>query len=108
MNLEKFKVNEKDFVIINATHKCIMVVEVKNQLGSGDSVAKSTKQLLEAKEDFEAWFATEGLQNWRFTPLIYTEKIDINFEIHCSKCEQFVIVGRISSHKNPRMIFYRI
>ena len=91
MNLDKFKVNEKDFVIINATHKCIMVVEVKNCLGAGNSVEKSKTQLLDAKEDFEAWFASEGLENWRFIPLIYTEQIAI--EITCSECKKYVIVG---------------
>ena len=91
MNLDKFKVNEKDFVIINATHKCIMVVEVKNCLGAGNSVEKSKTQLVEAKEDFEAWFASEGLENWRFIPLIYTEEIAI--EITCSECKKYVIVG---------------
>ena len=93
MNLDKFKVNEKDFVIINATHKCIIVVEVKNRLGTGNSVEKSIQQLLEAKEDLEEWFATEGLEHWRFIPIIYTEKVDV--EINCSQCEQFIIVGRI-------------
>ena len=34
LNLEKVKVNEKDFVIINATHQYIPVVEVKNHLGA--------------------------------------------------------------------------
>ena len=93
MNLDKVKVNEKDFVIINATHQCIIVIEVKNTLGAGDSVEKSIKQLQDAKEDFEAWFATEGLEHWRFIPIIYTEKLDI--EINCSQCEQFIIVGMI-------------
>jgi hypothetical protein len=32
MNLERFKVNEKDFVILNATRRCIIVVEVKRTL----------------------------------------------------------------------------
>ena len=91
MNLDKFKVNEKDFVIINATHKCIIVVEVKNRLGTGNSVEKSIQQLLEAKEDLEAWFATEGLEHWRFIPIVYTEKIDV--EINCSECKKLVIEG---------------
>ena len=91
MNLDKFKVSEKDFVIINATRKSIIVVEVKNNLGAGTSVAKSINQLQEAKEDFEAWFATEGLEHWRFIPMIYAERTTI--EISCSECQISVIIG---------------
>ena len=97
MNLDKVKVNEKDFVIINATHQCIIVIEVKNTLGAGDSVEKSIKQLQDAKEDFEAWFATEGLEHWRYIPMVYTEKIES--EINCSVCKQFVIRGKEYFHK---------
>ena len=56
LNLDRtFKVSEKDFVIISFTYWYIMVIEVKKTLGAGDSVAKSTKQLMEAKEDLEAY-----------------------------------------------------
>ena len=68
-----------------------MVIEVKNTLGAGDSVTKSITQLLEAKEDLEAWFATEGLENWTYRPMIYAEKIEI--DINCSECKRFVIIG---------------
>ena len=105
MNLDKVKVNEKDFVIINATHQCIIVIEVKNTLGAGDSVVKSKQQLIEAKQDFEAWFATEGIEHWRFIPIIYTEKIDI--EIKCSECKQYVILGMILFNNYPHSIYKR-
>ena len=75
----------------NATHKCVIVIEVKNTLGSGKSVTKSIEQLLEVKDDLEAWFATEGLQLWRFISMIYAEEITI--EIKCSTCKQYVIKG---------------
>mgnify|MGYP001440582905 CR=1 FL=1 len=91
MNLDKFKVNEKDFVIINVLRRCILVIEVKSTLGAGNSIEKSIHQLNEAKEDLEAWFATEGLEHWSFIPLIYTEKIDPT--IDCSTCNQHIIQG---------------
>ena len=69
------------------------MVEVKNHLGAGDSIRRSVAQLQDAKVDLETWFGTEGLEHWRFIPLIYTEKI--NFDINCSECKQFVIVGKI-------------
>ena len=93
LNLDKVEVNEKDFVIINATHQYIAVVEVKNHLGAGVSIGKSIIQLREAKDDLETWFGTEGLEHWRFIPLIYTEKL--KFDINCSECKRFVIVGKI-------------
>ena len=91
INLDRFKVKEKDFVIINATRRCILVIEVKRTLGAGDSFGKSIQQLNEAKEDLEAWFATEGLHHWLFIPMIYTEKIDLT--IDCNKCNEHVIEG---------------
>jgi hypothetical protein len=96
MNLDRFKVNEKDFVILNATRKCILVIEVKQTLGAGESIEKSIKQLSEAKEDLEAWFGTEGLEDWTYVPMIYTEKIEP--AIDCYRCNQHVIEGNV---KNP-------
>ena len=95
MNLDKFKVNEKDFVIINVSRRCILVIEVKSTLGAGNSIEKSIHQLYEAKEDLEAWFATEGLEHWSFIPLIYAEKIDPT--IDCSTCNQHIIQGIYST-----------
>ena len=93
MNLDRFKVNEKDFVILNATRRCIIVVEVKKTLGAGDSIEKSIEQLTEAKEDLEAWFGTEGLEHWTYVPMIYTEKIQP--DIDCYRCNQHVMEGNV-------------
>ena len=93
LNVDRaFKVKEKDFVIINATRKCIMIIEVKRTLGAGDSLAKSEMQLLGAKEDLEVWFGTEGLHNWLYIPMIYTDKIEP--VISCDECHKLVIEGR--------------
>ena len=93
MNLDRFKVNEKDFVILNATRRCIIVVEVKKTLGAGDSIEKSIEQLTEAKVDLEAWFGTEGLEHWTYVPMIYTEKIQP--DIDCYRCNQHVMEGNV-------------
>ena len=92
LNLDRtFKVSEKDFVIISFTYRYVMVIEVKKTLGAGDSVAKSTKQLIEAKEDLEAWFGTEGLHNWMYIPVIFAENITI--PLNCHSCNEFIITG---------------
>ena len=91
MNLDRFKVNEKDFVILNATRRSIIVIEVKQTLGAGDSIQKSIHQLSEAKEDLEAWFGTEGLEHWTYIPMIYTEKVEP--DIDCYRCNQHVMEG---------------
>ena len=67
----------------------LLVIEVKNALGAGQSVAKSIKQLKEAKKDLEAWFAAEGLEHWVYNPMIYTEKIEV--QINCSECKKFIM-----------------
>ena len=57
------------FVILNATYRCIAVIEVKNGLGAGDSVNKCIQMLRNAKVDFEGWFsksAQEGLNRRTF------------------------------------------
>ena len=97
MNLDSFKVNEKDFVIINATRRCIIVIEVKRTLGAGDSIEKSIDQLSEAKEDLEAWFGTEGLEHWTYIPMIYTEEIEPI--INCNRCNQHIMEGNVKYHQ---------
>ena len=92
LNLEKFKITEKDFVIINSNRRCIIVIEVKKTLGAGNSVEKSFQQLKEAKEDFEAWFGTEELHKWIFIPMIFTEEIQQN--ITCIECLKYIIEGK--------------
>ena len=69
-----------------------MVVEVKKNLGAGESLEKSTKQLQEAKKDLEAWFGTDGLNHWVFIPVIFTENVGI--QIDCNECKRFVMVGK--------------
>ena len=92
LNLDRtLKVKEKDFVIINATRRCIMIIEVKRTLGAGDSIEKSEAQLLDAKKDLEVWFGTEGLHHWLYIPMIYTEKVDP--VLGCDECNKFVIEG---------------
>ena len=94
MNLDRaFMVSEKDFVIISATYQYVMVIEVKKTLGAGQSVEKSTKQLLEAKLDMETWFDTEGLHNWKYIPLIVTENITTT--IDCDVCRKFIVEGML-------------
>ena len=99
LNLDRvMKVSEKDFVIINASYRYVMVVEVKRTLGAGESLEKSAKQLKEAKEDLEAWFGTEGLHNWVFIPVIFTENIDN--PINCEECKRFIVEGKLVKNLN--------
>ena len=49
---------------------------------------------LKAKEDLEAWFGTEGLEDWTYLPMIYTEKIEP--DIDCDRCNQHVIEGNVN------------
>ena len=96
MNLDRFKVNDKDFVILNATRRCIIVIDVKRTLGATPgSFEVSIEQLSEAKEDLEAWFGTEGLHNWTYIPMIYTEKNDLNTDNDGYK--DFIIEGNYFS-----------
>ena len=96
MNLDRFKVNDKDFVILNVTRRCIIVIDVKRTLGATPgSFEVSIEQLIEAKEDLEAWFGTEGLDNWTYIPMIYTEKNDLSTDNDGYK--DFIIEGNYFS-----------
>ena len=98
LNLDKtLKVCEKDFVIISATFKYIMVIEVKKTLGPGDSIEKSKQQLLDSMEDLESWYESDGIQNWMYIPMIFTEKIEI--PIDCNECKRFIIEGNYINDK---------
>ena len=44
LNLEKFKITEKDFVIINNNRRCIIVIEVKKTLSHRDYLTLLTQE----------------------------------------------------------------
>ena len=72
------KLEEKDFIIINLTYRYIMVIEVKNTYGAGKSAEKADKQLMGAKESFQAYFGADLDPSWSFLPLIYCNQVKEN------------------------------
>ena len=91
--------HEKDFVLVSATHQCIVVIESKSTLGAGDSINKSMEQLLDTKADLESYFSSDVLKQnpwmsseWAFVPMIYCKEIVEGVEISPT-CEDFVIKG---------------
>ena len=91
--------HEKDFVLVSATHQCIVVIESKSTLGAGDSLKKSMEQLLDTKGDLESYFSSDVLKEypwmsseWVFVPMVYCEEIEEGVEIS-QTCEDFIIKG---------------
>ena len=92
--------HEKDFVLVSANNKCIVVIEAKSTLGAGDSLSKSMEQLLNTKADLESYFTSDVLRDnpwlsseWVFVPMIYCEEIEEDVIISQSS-EDFVIQGK--------------
>ena len=92
--------HEKDFVVVSATHQCIVVIESKSTLGAADSINKSMDQLLDTKTDLESYFSSDVLKEypwmsseWVFVPMVYCEEIEEGVEISPT-CEDFVIKGK--------------
>ena len=73
---------EKDIVIVNKTHRYIMVVSVKRELKDiiiskpkkpkKTLLDKISDELLDAKSRLESWFSTEVDSSWKFIPIIYS------------------------------------
>ena len=92
--------HEKDFVLVSATHQCIVVIESKSTLGAADSINKSMDQLRNTKSDLESYFSSDVLKEnpwmsseWVFVPMVYCEEIEEGVEISPT-CEDFVIKGK--------------
>ena len=98
-DLFKFNLNdnlnkriEKDFIIVNFTHRYVCAVEVKRTLGTGNAVGSSARQLKDTKASLESWFNLELNKDWTFLPLIYCKAI-VPSLIICNNCSSYVIEG---------------
>ena len=70
-----YKLNEKDFIIINLTCQYIMVIEVKNTFGAGESAEKAETQLMNAEESIRDWFGADVDAKWSFIPVVYCNEV---------------------------------
>ena len=98
-DLFKFNLNdnlnkriEKDFIIVNFTHRYVCAVEVKRTLGTGNAIGSSARQLKDTKASLESWFNLELNKDWTFLPLIYCKAVVPNLII-CNNCSSYVIKG---------------
>ena len=94
-------VNEKDFILVSATHHYIAVIECKKTLGTGESVETSLQQLRETKLDLESYFRNSILDDeeelssdWAFIPIINCEEIEDEVNV-CKLCEPHIIKGKL-------------
>ena len=93
-------VNEKDFILVSATHHYIAVIECKKTLGTGESVETSLQQLRDTKLDLESYFRNSILDDeeelssdWAFIPIINCEEIEDEVNV-CKLCEPHIIKGK--------------
>ena len=86
---------EKDFIIVNFTHRYVCGVEVKRTLGTGNTIGSSARQLKGTKASLESWFSLELNKNWTFIPLVYCKVVAPSTRI-CQNCSPYVIEGLYS------------
>ena len=98
------KLAEKDFILVNFTHRYVCGIEVKRTI-SGPSVsnkgkpikgsmASSANQLKGTKASLETWFNTELGNHWQFFSMVYCHSIDANISI-CGHCSKHIITGKL-------------
>ena len=83
---------EKDFIIVNFTHRYVCGVEVKRMLGKGNAIGSSARQLKGTKTTLESWFNSELNKIWSFVPFVYCQKVAIGTKI-CTNCFPYIIEG---------------
>ena len=83
---------EKDFIIVNFTHRYVCDVEVKRTLGKGNSIGSSARQLKDTKAALESWFSLELNKTWSFIPFVYCQKVAVGTTI-CCNCSPYIIEG---------------
>ena len=86
------KLVEKDFIIVNFTHRYVCAVEVKRTLGTGNAIGSSARQLKGTKASLESWFSLELDKDWTFLPLVYCEAVVPGLTI-CNNCLPYIIEG---------------
>ena len=93
-------VNEKDFILVNATYGYIILVECKTTLDK-ETLQKSLQQLNDTKKDLETYFRNGILEDepelspdWIFMPMIYCEEVANDFN-YCKLCEKHIIKGNM-------------
>ena len=100
------KFSEKDFIIVNYTHRYICAVEVKRSLSevtisksgrqSEGTLGKTARQLKDTKSSLQSWFGSELSNNWNFFSMVYCRQVDLvdpqNNPI-CATCLPHVIIG---------------
>lgn len=90
--------DERDFILLNATHGYLMAIEVKKTL-SHDKIHKALEQLQKTMEDMKTYLGSDILpkedfigKDWLFMPMIYCESME-DFKC-CESCRQHIITGK--------------
>ena len=102
---ENTNFDERDFILINATHGYVMAIEAKKNLTEKkdskekDNLVRALNQLERTMEDLQTFFKSGFLEeeedllssNWIFVPMIYTSNLDLSL---CQSDLDHVIEGK--------------
>ena len=93
---EEIEYQEKDFLVVNMTHRYILNLEVKATL-TKNSLTSAKKQLNGCKGLIDEWLgANLSKENgWKFISMIYFDDKDprYNLGLFCASCRPFLIIG---------------
>ena len=91
--------NQKDFILVDPTHGCIVGIKTIKTFGKGQNIEKKLRQLHDTKDDLETYFVSGILKeqwisnDWVFIPMVYCEEILESIQI-CADCQKFIIIGK--------------
>ena len=92
--IDKHHPKEKDLVIIDPIHRCVIYVECKSTIGAGKNIQKVCKQVDGMKTSLESWFGSDLFgSDWHYVPLVFHENIMENYKA-CDTCSPFIIHGK--------------
>ena len=103
---ENTNFDERDFILINATHGYVMAIEAKKNLAEKenskeDNLVKGLDQLERTMKDLQTFFTSSFLEeedflssNWIFIPMIYTKNLEFSLCESGLECLDHVIIGK--------------
>ena len=92
--MDKNYPKEKDLVIVDPIHRCVIYIECKATIGAGKNIQKVCKQVDGMKNSLESWFGADLFDSdWHYVPLVFHENIMESYK-SCERCSQFIIHGK--------------
>ena len=93
-SMDKIHLREKDLVIVDPIHRCVIYIECKATIGAEKTLQKVCEQVDGMKNSLESWFGVDLFgSDWHYVPLVFHENIMEDYKA-CKTCSTFIIHGK--------------